>query len=92
MLEQNDKRVEQFVRNMHDAKLETERRMRRKLEFKILQMQPKKLISALGRDFAKKVQNYIKRLHRAYEQYDVPSEPPKSLTEYQNSVKEVRKQ
>lgn len=54
-------------------------------------MQPKKLISALGRDFAKKVQNYIKRLHRAYEEYDVPFEPPKSLTEYQHSVKLVVK-
>jgi len=57
----NKKRVQSFVKTVHAAKIETERKMRVELDRKVVNMRIEKLASSIGKDFAERIRYYVKK-------------------------------
>ena len=55
------KRIMQYVKMMHDAKLQTERMMKRELEHKIVQMRQERQVLTLGKEIAEKLRFWINK-------------------------------
>ena len=57
------KKIKKFIEVMHEAKIETERKMRYELDYKILRMRTERLNQALGSDFIKRIRYFIKKYY-----------------------------
>ena len=57
------KKIKKFIEVMHEAKIETERKMRYELDYKILRMRTERLNQALGSDFIKRIRFFIRKYY-----------------------------
>lgn len=55
-----NKRIKYWVETTHEAKIETERKMRTVIDKKILNMRIERLSQSLGLEFIKRIRYYIK--------------------------------
>lgn len=64
---QDNPRVETFVKNVHAAKLEVERKMRRDLDSKLVGLGTSSVYFALGAELVRRIRTYIKflKVHNA---------------------------
>lgn len=63
VLNNSNKRITYWIKTTHEAKIETERKMRSVLDKKILNMRVERLTQSLGLEFIKRIRYYIKSFH-----------------------------
>ena len=65
------KRVNKFIKTVHDAKINTERKMRKELDEKLLTTRNRRLIGSLGDNCMRRLQYYITAFNIKDEPLDV---------------------
>ena len=79
---QGKKRVNKFIKTVHNAKIETERKMRQELDYKLLSTKIRRLNGSLGDNAVRRLQYYITA-------YNLRHEPPdlqiKILNDFDNA-------
>ena len=70
ILEQKNNNLKNLVKHLHNAKMRTERKMRRDLDQKIIHMRTERLSTISGKDFAQKLKDFA----RLYAESDIESE------------------